>query len=303
MDYSVINQLPGQRLLRQIVGGLRIVLSDRSAKIYFSIIIFVLMIGIAGPWITPYDYNEVQREDGEILRNQSPTLEHPLGTTTSGYDVLSRVLFGARPTVISGILGGALIITIGMTIGLTSGYVGGQVDNILMRFTDFIYGIPIIPFAIVLAAFFGIGYLMSILMIGLLLWRGSARVIRSQVLQIKERPFILAAKATGASTPRIILKHIFPNVASMAALYFALGVGWTIIIQAGLAFIGVTDPFIPSWGVMVRNAYRSGYMDVAWWWSVTPGLLIAITVLATFMFGRTYEKLTNQSDEAVTVMG
>lgn len=291
-------------IVRNLVDSLSIMLSDRSAKIYFSMILIILALGLLGPAIAPYEYDKTLRnDDGSIARLEAPSLEHPLGTTDLGYDVLSRVLYGAQPTVISGLLGGAVIISIGLTVGLTSGYLGGRSDSILMRFTDLVYGVPLLPFAIVLAAFFGIGFLESILIIGAILWRGSARVIRAQTLQIKERPFILAAKAGGSSTPRILAKHILPNVASMAVLFFALGIGYTIIIQASLSFIGVTSPFVPSWGVIVRNAYKSGYMSSAWWWSIPPGLLIALTVMATFMFGRTYERLTGQTDGSIAQMG
>jgi peptide/nickel transport system permease protein len=294
----------GNYVLRNFAKGLRLMLSDRSAKIYFLIILFVLSLGLIGPSVAPYEFDQTLRdENGDVKRLESPSVSHPLGTTDLGYDVLSRLLYGAQPTVISGLLGGALIISIGLTVGLTSGYMGGRTDSLLMRFTDLVYGVPLIPFAIVLTAFFGIGFLQSILVIGLVLWRGSARVIRAQVLQIKERPFILAARATGSSRPRIIIKHILPNVASMAILFFALGIGYTIIIQASLSFIGVSSPFVPSWGVMVRNAYKSGYMSAAWWWSLPPGLLIAFTVMATFMFGRTYERISGQTDGSLAQMG
>ena len=289
-------------VIRNLVGGLRTMLEDRMTTIYFGFLVFVLVLGLVGPMIAPYEYDTIHtNEEGEILRFEGPSQEHPLGTNDMGQDVLSLILYGARPTVITGLLGGGMIIGIGMGIGITAGYVGGWVENVLMRFTDLVYGIPLIPFAIVLIAFFGVSFYSSVVVIGLILWRGNARVLRSQVLQIKERPFVLAAKATGASTPRIIAKHIFPNVASMAVLFFALGIGYTIIIQAGLAFIGVSDPAVPSWGNMVRNAYNSGYMSVAWWWSLTPGLLISLTVLSTFMFGRGYESLSGQADEGAFV--
>jgi peptide/nickel transport system permease protein len=291
-------------VLRNLLGGIRIMLSDRSAKLYFSIVVLVLLLGLVGPSIAPYEYDKTFRgEDGQVQRLEPPSLEHPLGTTDLGYDVLSRLLYGAQPTVISGLLGGTIIITFGLAVGLVAGFSGGRIDNSLMRFTDLVYGVPLLPFAIVLTAFFGIGFIQSILIIGLILWRGSARVIRAQVLQIKERPFILAARGTGSSRPRIIVKHILPNVASMAILFFALGIGYTIIIQASLSFIGVTSPFVPSWGVMVRNAYKSGYMSVAWWWSLPPALLIAFTVMATFMFGRTYERVSGQTDGSLAQMG
>lgn len=266
---------------------------DRMLAVYVGFLSFIIFLGIVGPEITPYGYEELLISDQGINRKAPPSLTHPLGTTDGGYDVFSRLVYGARPTVITGLLGGSIIISIGGTIGLVSGYYGGQVGNLLMRFTDFMYGVPIIPFAIVLMAILGRGFYLAILVIGFTLWRSSARVIRSQVLQIKERPYILSARATGASDLRIMTKHILPNIAPMVILLLSLAIGYAIIAQASLAFIGVVDPFVPSWGVMLRNAYNSGAMATAWWWSIPPGFLISFTVLSTFMIGR---KLVNQKD-------
>ena len=166
-------------------------------------------------------------------------------------------------------------------------------DNVLMRFTDLVYGIPILILAMVLLTFFGMGFWSSVVVIGLVLWRGSARAIRSQVLQIKERSFVKAARATGASTPRIMVKNILPNVAPMAVLFLALGIGGTILIQAGLAFIGVVDPFVPGWGIMIRNVHQAGLVGSNWWWSLPPSIMLSLTVVCTFMFGREYEKIAS----------
>lgn len=293
MAYSTgnrLNQLRENVVVRNTISGLRRILRHRRTQIPFFFILVVLFLGAFGPYITPYGFQEtVYGPGGEILIAQSPSLAHPLGTTAEGYDVLSRIIYGARPTAITGVLGGSMIVGIGLTIALTAGYIGGWVDNLLMRITDMFYSIPLIPFAIVVLAFFGAGFYISIAIIGFLLWRGNARVIRSQVLQIKERPYVLAAKASGASTPRIIIRHILPNIASMAVLFFALGIGYSIIAQASLAFIGVADPFQPSWGVVVRNAYSSGYMTEQLAWSIIPGLMISFTVLSCFLIGREFE--------------
>jgi peptide/nickel transport system permease protein len=294
---STISRVRNNYIIRNVTGALALMIEDRSTAVYFTFLVFVLFLGLFGPMLAPYEFDETLYQGGEILRSEGPSLAHPLGTTDAGQDVLSRLLYGARPTVVTGLLGGTMIITIGMTIGVTAGYLGGWVDTVLMRFTDLVYGVPLLPFAIVLVALFGVGFLESILVIGLLLWRGNARVLRSQVLQIKERPFIMSAQASGASRLRVVWKHILPNIASMAVLFFALGVGYTIILQASLSFIGVTNPFIPSWGVMVRNAYNSGLFAQTWWWSVPPGLMIALTVLATFMFGRGYENVAGEGDD------
>lgn len=246
-----------------------------------------------------YNYDD----EGDLRVAEPPSLDHPLGTTATGRDVFSRLLLGARPTAITGLLGGGILITLGSLVGISAGFKGGRIDTALMRFTDLVYGLPLIPFAIVMVAFFGTGFFQTITIIGLILWRGSARVLRAQVLQIKQREFILAVRAEGASSLYIIRKHIIPNILPMMAFFFAVGLGGTIIIQAGLSFIGVSNPFVPSWGVMIRNAFDSGYVT-AWWWSLPPGLLISGVVYCSIMLGRSIETTDDSTEsEGLASMG
>lgn len=269
---------------------LKNLLDERITKFAFACLALIVLMGTFGPMIAPYDYNaQQQTDDGELMRYAEPSLDHPLGTNDRGEDVLSRLLVGARSTLITGLLAGGLMMVVGLSVGMTAGYVGGRTESLLMRFVDFMYGIPFIPFAIVLITFFGAGFYTTIAILGLVLWRFIARVIRSQVLQIKQRPYIMAARASGASTPWIMRKHILPNIANMAALFFAMGVGLAILEQAGLSFIGVTDPFTPSWGIMIRNANQAGRIAEAWWWTFPPGIMIALTVLSLYLLGRGYE--------------
>lgn len=300
-DSVRIDRWKSNYVVRNVSGALRLIWEENTTRYSLLFLLFLVFLAIFGPAIIPYEYNETVYNEGELMIASSPTLDHPLGTTTKGYDVLSRLIYGARPTVVAGLLGGTIIISIGLTVGLVSGYVGGRTDDALMRITDMAYSIPMIPFAIVLVAMFGVGFLTSIFIIGIVLWRASARIIRAQVLQIKQREFILAARATGASKPRIILKHIFPNVAPMAVLFFALNIGYTIIIQASLAFIGVTTPFIPSWGIMLRNANSAALMSTAWWWSLPPGIMLSLTVISAFMFSRGYERASRSSERETIV--
>ena len=283
--------------IRNVANGFRLMFRSNMTKVAFAIASSFILLGIVGPWIAPYNYSkQFFSESGNLQSYLPPMTEgHILGTTGAGQDVFSRLLVGARPTVLVGLGGGLLIISIGATIGISAGYLGGRIESLLMRFTDFVYAIPLIPFAIVILVFVQTGIWTSILVLGLVLWRGNSRVLRSQVLQIKERPYIKSAKATGASTRHIVLKHIVPNIASMIVLFFAIGIGTSILVHANLAFIGVADPFVPVWGVIVRNAYNSGRMAYAWWWSMPPGFLIALTVLGTFLLGRGYENISNQS--------
>jgi peptide/nickel transport system permease protein len=287
--------------LSYLGGGYSRIADDTMSKVYLAFLLVVLLMGIIGPEVTPYPYDAyLYAADGSLLRSAPPSIDHPLGTTHNGHDVFSRLLYGARPTVVTGLLSGLLIIAVGSMIGISAGYFGGRTDEALMRITDFVYSIPLIPFAIVLIAMFSIGSgsLTTVAVIGLVLWRSSARVIRSQVLQLREREYLLSAKATGASDLHIIRKHIFPNVAPMMVLLLSMSIGYAIIVQASLAFIGVVDPFVPSWGVMLRNAYQSGLMGIAWWWSIPPATMISLTVLASFMFGRKFVR-EDKSSEAM----
>lgn len=284
------------RIARRTLANL---LDERITKFAFVCLLLIVLMGMIGPMIAPYPYNEQQKTaDGELMRYAEPSLEHPLGTNDRGEDVLSRLLIGARTTLITGLLAGGLMMVVGLTVGMTAGYIGGRTESVLMRFVDFMYGIPFIPFAIVLITFFGAGFYTTIAILGLVLWRFIARVIRSQVLQIKQRPYIMAARASGASTPWIMRKHILPNIANMAALFFAMGVGLAILEQAGLSFIGVTNPFTPTWGIMIRNANQAGRIAEAWWWTFPPGIMIALTVLSLYLLGRGYE---GSGDDEVVV--
>lgn len=295
LDSERVDALKQSYLYRNVSAGIAHLWGKRITRYPFLFLLLLLIVAIIGPDLAPYQYDKTLYIDGQVPVAEPPSFDHPLGTTNSGQDVLSRVLVGARPTMLTGFLGGAIIISIGMTVGVTAGYVGGWVENVLMRFTDIAYSVPLIPFALVLLALFGIGFIGSILVIGMILWRGNARVLRSQVLQIKERPFVRVARASGASRSRIIFKHILPNIAPMAILFFALGIGYAILVQAGLAFIGASDPQVPSWGIIIRNSYSSGNtMQLGW--SLVPGLLISFTVMSAFLIGRSFE--SDDSSEA-----
>ncbi len=258
------------------------------------LLLFFLFLAVAGPALAPYPPNESNYlPDGSLARLLPPSEKYFFGTTNMGQDVFSQTIVGARLAIIIGLISAVFIVFIGTNIGLLSGYFGKYVDDFLMRLTDVAYGVPFIPFAIVLVTILGVGTTNIILAITLLMWRTSARVIRSQVLSLKERPFVSAAKVAGAGHFRLLYIHIAPNVFPLALLYMAFGVAWGILAEASLGFLGLGDPESVSWGQMLYFAFRAGAIRTAWWWVVPPGLSIILVVASCYLVGRTFEVLTN----------
>ena len=258
------------------------------------VLLGVALVAIAAPLLSPYDplVNHFDAA-GQLRRLQPPSAEHWLGTTYYGLDVLSQLVHGTRIVLIVGITCAVLIALIGTNVGLVAGYYGGRVETLLMRATDLAFGIPFIPFAVVLVALLGPSLWNAIVAISLLMWRSTARVIRSQVLSLRERGFVRAARIAGASDLRILYVHIFPNVLPMALLYVAFDIAWAVLAEASIAFLGFGDPHQTSWGQMLYLAYVSGSIRQAWWWTVPPGLAISLFVIAVFLVGREYERVAN----------
>jgi len=222
-----------------------------------------------------------------------PSREHFFGTTHLGRDIWSQVIYGSRTALMVGIIAALMVNLLGFTVGLISGYYRGGVDSFLMRVVDIMYGMPLEPFAIVLVLIFGPGLWIIILAIGLLTWRTNARVIRSQVLSLVERPFIKAARIAGASNIRIMLVHIAPNVLPLAFLQLAVAMGYAITAEATLSFLGLGPPRVYSWGTILHAARLSGAWRTAWWWIIPPGIFISATVVSVFLVSRALEVLTN----------
>ena len=275
-------------------SAVRMMLADRLGLIAWLLLALLLVLALAGPSLTPYNPVEtVYRADGSMPRLEPPSRTFWLGTTNVGQDVFSQLIAGARIPMSVGVTSALLVVLIGTNVGLIAGYFGRSVDDLLMRITDVAYGIPFIPFAIVLISITGIGTTNIILAIVLLLWRTSARVIRSQVLSLKERPFVLAARLGGASHLRVLYIYIAPQIMPMALLYMAFGVAWGIIAEASLGFLGLGDPEQISWGQMLYYAFKSGAIRTAWWWTLPPGLAIVVTVACFYLIGRNFEIITN----------
>lgn len=231
--------------------------------------------------------------DRFVNRLAPPSAEHWFGTDHLGRDLFSQSIYGSQIALLVGFIGAVLVMLIGTNVGLIAGYYRGKVDTILMRTVDVIYGIPFEPFALILVLLFEPSLLIVILAVSLLTWRTVARMIRSQVLSLRERPFVKAARVAGASDLRIMYLHIFPNVMPLVFLELAIIVGVSIIAEATLSFLGLGPPQSISWGGILHNARLSGAWRTAWWWNLPPGFLIMITVLAVFFISRSLEVIAN----------
>jgi peptide/nickel transport system permease protein len=214
------------------------------------------------------------------------------GTDARGRDIFSQLLWGSRIALLVGFASAFFTISIGVMIGLVAGYLGGRIESILMRFTDVILVIPGLPLVIILAAVLGAGVGNIILVIAIVGWPGVARVIRAEVLSLKERPFIDSARVTGASNVRIMFRHIAPNVAPLAFLYMTFAVSSAILTEAALSFIGLGDVNTISWGIMLQDVSQSKALT-SWWWLLPPGLAITLISLAFFLVGRAFDEIVN----------
>ncbi len=231
--------------------------------------------------------------DRFVSRLLPPSREHWFGTDHLGRDLFSQNVHGSQIALLVGFLGATLVVLIGTNVGLIAGYYRGRTETVLMRTVDVMYGIPFEPFALILVLLFQPSLTIVILAVSLLTWRTVARLIRSQVLSLRERPFVKAARVAGASDLRIMYLHIFPNVLPLVFLELAIIVGVSIIAEATLSFLGLGPPQAISWGGILHDARLSGAWRTAWWWNLPPGILIMTTVLSVFFISRSLEVVAN----------
>ena len=265
---------------------------DKFAMVGAFIYLFFILVAIFGPLFAPYSPFVMIKENGKLMFNQDPSIKYLLGTTNMGRDIFSQLIYGSRPALIVGFTAAFFVMVIGTLVGLIAGYYRGKIGNILMRLTDVAFGIPFIPFVIVLVAFLGPSIWNIVLSMALLLWRDTARVIRSQVLTVRERSFIEAARVSGASNLRIMLVHITPNILPLSFLYGTLAIGWAILTEAAVSFLGFGDPRAISWGYMLHDAYVSQALSRgSFGWFVPPGICIMLMVMAGFYIGRGSEEI------------
>ena len=259
-------------------GGLRRLVQSASGVVGVVLTAIVAAVAIVAPWLAPHPpFSSVAPS------LQPPSSAHVLGTDALGRDVLSGVLLGARTSLMVAVGVGLLSALIGVGVGLLSGYAAGRVDDVLMRATEFVQVLPRFFLAIVVLALFGPGIDRLIVVLGLTSWAILARVVRSETLSLRQRGFVLAARALGARWPRILLRELLPAVLPSTLTFVGLIMAQAILLEASLGFLGLGDPNAMTWGFLAGQAQR--YLRVAWWLSVFPGLAIMIAVLGINQLG------------------
>lgn len=274
-------------------GPLRRLLADPYTATGAAIYLLFLLAGLLAGHLAQYDPTEIlMTDEGQLASGLHPGAAHWLGTTSMGRDIFSQLVLGVRPSLFVGITAALAVTGIGTLVGLLAGYFGGWVDQALMRLSDIVLGLPFLPFVIVMASLLGPSMGNIVLAVAVLLWPNAARVVRAQVMTLMQRGFIEAARVTGAGHARIILVHVAPNVLPLSFLYGSIAVGWAILTQASVAFLGFGDSSVISWGYMLQDAYASQALSSGqWFWFVPPGLCIVLVVLAGFFLSRGYENL------------
>jgi peptide/nickel transport system permease protein len=260
-----------------------------SAAVGAVVLLVVILGALLAPVLAPYDQHE---QAGPVFGH--PSWSHPLGLDDGGIDMVTLLMWGCRVSLVVGFAATFVSMVIGGTIGLTAGYFGGKVDTVLMRITDYFLVIPDVPLMIVVAAIWGPSLFHIVIVIGILLWTSTARVIRAQVKSVRERVYVKRARSLGAGHARIVFRHVLPQVAPLLIANTVLTIAVAIFDETALAFLGLGDPSRISLGKMIENAFqRAAISTGAWWAIVPPGLLVAVIILSCSLLGGAIEDALN----------
>jgi peptide/nickel transport system permease protein len=275
-------QAQGRSRLGQVVSTLaRLARKKRLGAAGAVVVAAFLVCGLFAPLLAPHGMNEVDMG----VRLRAPSWAHPFGTDNLGRDMLSRCIYGAQMSVIIGLLVAALATTVSAVIGVLSGYFGGRVDMLLQRFVDAWMSFPALVVLIVVASVFGPGLFQIIGTLGLLIGISGARIVRGAVVSVREAMYIHAARTIGASTPRILWRHVLPNIVPILIVLFTASVGTAILAESGLSFLGLgVPPPYPTWGGMLSGNGRT-YMLQGPWLALAPGLCLTLVVYAINITG------------------
>ena len=260
--------------------AIRRLIQNRAAMIGGITILLLIVLAIFAPWIAPYSYSYQNLDIGA----SPPSAEHLLGTDVLGRDLLSRLLYGARISLLVGFVATGVALVIGVSWGIIAGYFGGRIDSVMMRIVDVLYGLPFIIFIILLMVIFGRNIWLLFAAIGAVEWLTMARIVRAQVIGLKNQEFVQAAQVMGVSNFSMFRKHILPNILGPIAVYATLTIPQVMLLEAFLSFLGLgIQPPMSSWGTLIRYGVES--MEEHYWLLIYPGLTFTITLFALNFFG------------------
>jgi peptide/nickel transport system permease protein len=265
-------------------------LPDRLGQLGALIVGSMIMVAVFAPWLSPYDPAE------RVGRPFSaPSAEHLLGTNDVGQDLLSELIYGTRVSLMVGIIAAAVALLIGTSVGILAGYNPTRLGAFLMRGVDVVLIMPFLPLLIVLAAYLGRSLTNTILVIGILIWAAPARIIRSQVISLRSREYVMASQSMGAPARWVIFRHILPRTALLATGSFVRAISGAILLEAALSFLGLGDPIQKSWGSILFWAQsRGAFLTPAWkWWVLPPGLAIMLASLGFALIAFAVEERIN----------
>lgn len=253
--------------------------SERKASIGLLFVSFLVFVALAGPILAPYD-----PDINDFGLFQPPSLQHPMGTDSFGRDLFSRMIVGTRVSFTIGITAAFVSMVVGVTLGLMSGYYGRWIDSLIMRFIDLLWAFPVIILTVGMVAIFGAGARIVVIAIAIAYLDDFARIVRGEVLSLREEEYTVSARAIGATDTRIIFRHILPNTLAPIIVQVTFAVGLGILAESGLTFLGLgVSPSTPTWGLALNES--RDFIRQAWWLSVFPGLAIVFTVLSLNLFG------------------
>ena len=260
--------------------AVRRLIQNRAAMIGGITILILIILAIFAPLIAPYSYSYQNLDIGA----SPPSVEHLLGTDVLGRDLLSRLLYGARISLLVGFVATGVALVIGVSWGIIAGYFGGKVDSVMMRIVDVLYGLPFIIFIILLMVIFGRNIWLLFAAIGAVEWLTMARIVRAQVIGLKNQEFVQAAQVMGVSNFSMFRRHILPNILGPIAVYATLTIPQVMLLEAFLSFLGLgIQPPMSSWGTLIRYGVES--MEEHYWLLIYPGLTFTITLFALNFFG------------------
>lgn len=269
--------------------NLRTILRERRALIGLGIIAFFVVVALLAPYISPYS---ATAQTCPVYA--APSARHWLGCDDGGIDMLSELMQGGRVSLMVGFAATLVSMLIGGGVGIVSGYFGGLADGLLMRCTDYLLVIPDLVLAMVIAAVWGASVFHVILVIGLLQWTTTARVIRSQVISVRDRAYVRRTRGLGASSARILIRHILPEVGPLLIANMVLTVSNAVYLETGLAFLGLEDPTVTTWGTILEHAFERTAISSGAWWAIVPdGFAIVAVIVGCFLLGQAIEDRLN----------